>query len=117
MRNYNIFMIEINITIDGKKIKMEYISKKEKKVTKWEDKENLSGFFLLCLDRFNKTSKSKYNCLSASKESDCKVVLTRKREDSVTWRIALITLKTLAWAGNFFLVVKRAKKLEFNINP
>jgi len=73
-------MVEINIAIDGKKIKIEHISKKEKKMTKWEDKENLSGFFLLRLDRINKTSKGKYNCLSTSKENNCKVVLTRKKE-------------------------------------
>jgi len=102
-------MGKIHITVDGRKIEVEH---EGEKVTKWEDKTNLSRFFLLRLDRINKLHKGKYNrplrkdCFRNKENQGFTAVLTRKGGDSTTWRIVLITLQTLAWAGSFSLVIK-----------
>jgi len=78
----------------------------------WHDKANISKKFLLKLDKINKCSKHRIDCFFSQKSDfyykPKLIVLERLGGESTTWRIVLVTLRALKWAGKIDLKIKHS---------
>lgn len=101
-------MRKVDIFVRDRIIKIEYEYKNKIREYEWEDNHDLTQNFLLRLDNINKCDKNNINCLfkgnSDSVTKPTTVVLHQEGRESTTYRIILITLKSLEWANAIKLV-------------
>jgi hypothetical protein len=110
-------MRQVNIFVRDRIVRVEYQHQNRTKEIKWEDKQNLTRDFLLCLDKINICNRNNSNCLlrrspirvgdkSDSASTPITVVLHQEGRESTTHRIILVSLRALDWAGSVKLVTK-----------
>lgn len=109
-------MRKINITVRDNTVAVKYRHGKKVREFEWEDCRDLTRKFLARFDKINKCNKNISNCLfvrrsriklrdkSGLSKRPNEFVLTRAGSESTTWRIVLVNLRALEWAGRIKLV-------------
>lgn len=96
-------MQKIDIFVRNRMIRLKYTRHNKTKEYKWEDNYNISRNFLLRLDKINNCNKNNINCLfkgnSDSVSEPTTIFLRREGRESTTYRIILVSLRALEWAG------------------
>ena len=103
-------MQKVYVAVQENIVRLKYRQGKKLREYEWEDCHDLTQKFLLRLDKINNCNKDKSNCLfsrkSDSSKSPTEFFLKRTGSESTTWRIVLVTLRALDWAGKIKLVKK-----------
>jgi len=111
---------KVTVTVQNNIVAVKYRQNNRGYEYEWEDHQDLTQKFLLCLDKIfdkiNNCNKNEINCLFKSptklkdkSESQLKPIffeLHRKGGNSTTWRIVCVSLRALAWAGKIKLKLK-----------
>ena len=106
-------MAKVNIFVRDNTIAVKYRQGKKVREFEWEDCQDLTRKFLARFDKINKCNKNINNCLFSRKSDSTldpnEFVLTRTGSESTTWRIVLVNLRALEWAGKIKLQTKIVK--------
>lgn len=125
-------MSQVNIFVRDQKVRVKYEQANKIRKIEWEDKHDMSQKFLVFLDKINICNRNSSNCLFGSptdfggnKPDSIKphtdssgarvfeptiVVLNQGGRETTTYRIALISLRALAWTGVLSLSIQKKKK-------